>query len=82
MGAVEDRRGYGGRDEPNQNEQAARDAGLGFGVAVGSEDLVDQRRGGVEEADVDAEGDEDEVEGKVWKEGLETLGEGSFGERG
>jgi len=36
--------------------------GFGFGEAVGLEDLVQEGGDGVEEADVDAEGDEDEVE--------------------
>lgn len=66
----------GGGDEADDDEDPACDAGLSFGEVVGGEDLVDEGGDAVEEADVDAEGDEDEPE----LEGLEELRDG--GEEG
>ena len=43
LGAVNDGRCHGCRDEPDDDEQRACDAGLGFGEGVGGEDLVDER---------------------------------------
>jgi hypothetical protein len=49
----------GGRDEADDYEDCAGDAGFCFGEAVGAEDLVEEGGDAVEEADVDGEGDED-----------------------
>lgn len=68
--AVCDRGDDCGRDEPDDDEDPAGDAGVGLGEAVRGEDLVQEGGDAVEEADVDGEGDEDEPE----FEGLEDFG--------
>jgi hypothetical protein len=49
-------------DEADDDEESAGDTGVGFGEAMRSKDLVQQRGDAVEETDVDAEGKEDEPE--------------------
>ena len=49
-------------DEADNDQQGAGYACVGFGEAVRFEDLVEERGDAVEEADVDAEGEEDEPE--------------------
>ena len=56
---VDDGRGDGCCDEADDDEQGAGDAGLGFGVGVGLEKLVDEGGEGVEEGDVEDEWDHD-----------------------
>lgn len=80
--AVRDGRQDGRRHEPHDDEQAAGDAGVGFAVVVGREDLVDEGGEGVEEADVDGERDENQDEGEVAREGGEGAREGGFGQGG
>jgi hypothetical protein len=54
----DDRRGA----QPDEDQDCACDAGIGFGEVVGFEDLVEKGGDAVEEAYVDGEWDEDEVE--------------------
>jgi hypothetical protein len=50
-------------EEADGEKDGAADACLVFGVAVRIQDLVEQRGEGVEEADVGAECEKDDVEG-------------------
>lgn len=68
--AVHEGRGDGGADEPDEDEDGARDAAFRFREAVRRQDLREEGGERVEEADVDAEGQEDEVE--VWVVGEES----------
>ena len=63
MRFVGDGRGDGTRDEADDDEDGAADTRFVFGVAVWVQDLVEERGEGVEEAGVDAKGEEDEGEG-------------------
>lgn len=60
--AVGDRGDDRRRDEADDDQDAAGDAGVGLGEAVRGEDLVQEGGDAVEEADVDGEGDEYEPE--------------------
>lgn len=53
-------RGNSSRDETDDDEDGAANAGLVVCEAVRHEDLVEETGDGVEDADVDGEGDEDE----------------------
>lgn len=80
---VEHGREDGGEGEADEDQQRAADARVGFGEAVGVEDLVEEGGEGVEEADVDAEGDQDQPEAGVDGEGAQGGAEGrGFGGRG
>jgi len=60
---VHDGREDGGSGETNENEESTGNASISLRVAVRTEKLVEERRRGIEKADVDAEWDEQEVEG-------------------
>ena len=63
--AVHDRRRDGGADQSDEYEHRARDAAFRLREAVGGHDLREEGGERVEEADVDAKGDEEEVEIRV-----------------
>ena len=82
---VDEGRRDGGGDEADYYQKGTGDAGVGLGVAVGLEDLVEEGGEGVEEADVDAEGESDEEEFGGVEEGGEGVTEsvgGGVGEDG
>lgn len=60
LGAVKDRRRNGGGDETDNDENGACDACVGVGEAIGCQDLAYDGGDGVEEADVDEEGNQKE----------------------
>jgi len=68
MGAVENRGCDGCCHKANDDEEGAADASIGFGVGVRVEDLVEEGGDGIEEADVDAVGDENKDSGWVREE--------------
>ena len=63
--AVHERRRDGGADQSDEDEHRARDAAFRLREAVGRHDLREEGGERVEEADVDAKGDEEEVEIRV-----------------
>ena len=69
-------------DETRYDEDGAADAGFVLGVAVWIQDLVHEAGEGVEEADVDAEGEEDNVEGGGAEHEAEGIYDGGFGDGG
>lgn len=58
--AVDQRRRQGRGDEADEDQEGAGDPGLGFGVVVRVENLVEQGGEGVEEGDVGPEREDDE----------------------
>lgn len=71
--AVDDGGGDCCRNEADENENGACDAGFGFGEGIRGEDLGEEGGEAVEEANVDGEGEENEVEGWVFGEEGEGL---------
>jgi hypothetical protein len=75
---VGDGRGDGTCDEADDDEDGAADSRFVLGVAVWVQDLVEERGEGVEEARVDAKGEEDEVEGGCAEHCSDGGGDGGF----
>lgn len=81
LGSVDDGRGDGSCDEAHHDENGAANARVVVGEAVGFEHLVEKGGDGVEEADVDPEGDQDEpdFEGSQRRQGRAEAHLGRFG---
>lgn len=80
--AIGDGGHYCGGEEAGDDEDCAGDAGVVFGEAVWTEDLVEQGGDAVEEADVDGEGGEDEPEFEGSEELAGCGDEGGAGDGG
>ena len=83
--AVHDGRRDGGGDQSDEDEHRARDAAFRLREAVGRQDLREEGGERVEEADVDAKGDEEEVEVRVGaqqSDGIAQAGRRARGGRG
>ena len=74
--AVDDGGDDGGGDETDDDQDGPGDPGFGLAVPVRFEDLVEEGGDGVEESDVDPEGEGEEEEGEGVRERAEGCEEG------
>lgn len=81
LGPVDQRRADGGRNEADEDQQRATDAGLAIGETVRLEDLGENGRGRIEETDVGGKGEKEEVEVRVGQEEAQGLSDRGPGMR-
>jgi hypothetical protein len=81
MRAVKDRRQDGGCNKADDDQNGTTYAGFVFGIGIRIEDLVEERGKRIERADINREGDENDVEGwrtKTFFEGRDQSHSGNL----
>lgn len=73
LGPIDQRGADGSRNEADENQKRAADAGFAVGETVGRKNLGEKGGGRIEETDVGGKGEKKKVEGRVGREEAESL---------